>query len=208
MQKKDLILLFADLDAENAVTTLIDKRQESLQIRSITYDKIRHQMRDSGCCREAGAMLQSFLVTHTHAMVFFDHHGSGRDSRPASKLQLEVENDLVQRGWHRDEVACIVFEPELENWVWVNSVHVAEALGFGKQANDLKRYLHNSGMIGSEMTKPPDPKTAVEHCLRRAKKPRSARFYSNLAELVSLSSCIDPSFDKFKTNLRRWFPPS
>ncbi len=208
MVKRDLIVLLADLDAENAVKTLINNRRESLQIRSVTFDTVRHSMRDSGCCREADTLLRSHLRTHAHAMVIFDHHGSGKDFQSANEIEHEIEQRLVRNGWKKAQITCIVIEPELDIWVWADSVHVADVLGFGQDLVALKRHLAKEGLLRPGETKPLDPKAAVENCLRNARKPRSARLYGILAERVSLSSCVDSSFEKFTTTLKRWFPTS
>jgi len=206
MSKRDLVVLLADLDAENAIKTLISARCESLRIRSMTFDTYRHQMRDSGCCGGSGAFLRSFSHSHAHAMVVFDKHGSGKDQLSAEEIEKAVEHDLTRNGWAQEHVACVVFEPELESWVWADSNHVADALGFGPNPTDLRKYLLKEGMITKKETKPLDPKAAVESCRQHARIRRSARFFSKLAERVSLSSCVDPAFEKFKSTLQRWFP--
>jgi hypothetical protein len=43
-------------------------------------------------------------------MVIFDYHGSGKDKKPAAKLEDDVVGQLTKNGWPRDDVACIVVE--------------------------------------------------------------------------------------------------
>jgi hypothetical protein len=204
MAKRDLIVLFADLDAENAVKVLLAGRREDLGLRPIEFDTIRHAMRDSGCFRQADSMLRSYLRTHSYALVLFDHHGSGQERTAAGEVERDVETRLMRNGW-KDRAACIVFEPELEAWVWSGSSHVADLLGFEGNLDSMKHFLYGRELLSHGLTKPQDPKSAVEACLRNAKKSRSARLYGHLAERVDLQPCEDRAFAKFTETLRRWF---
>jgi hypothetical protein len=206
MPKRDLILLLADLDAENTIRSLLDKRTESLGIRPISFDIVRHSMRDSGCCREAGAFLRGFTRTHQHAAVVFDHHGSGRDAQEPEDVENSIENDLRSNGWQTENCSCIVLKPELEIWAWTRSVHLANLLGFDGSMEVLNKYLIENGHKQEGFAKPSDPKTAFESCLRRGKIQRSARLFGKLAEKTSLKTCEDRSFSKFKLILKKWFP--
>lgn len=201
--EQDLIVLLADLDAENAITGIL-RRPQSLGIRDITFETIRHAMRDPGCCKDAAPMLRRYVTTHAHALVLFDRDGSGRDSEDRTIIERDVEQSLVASGWG-DRAAAIVLAPELEAWVWSDSTEVDGVLGWSNRRPPIREALRDEGLLGAAVTKPDQPKEAMEWALREVRKARSARLFSLLASRVSLSRCIDPAFAKFKETLVCWF---
>lgn len=98
----------------------------------------------------------------------------------------------------------IVFKPELEIWLWVDSPHTANELGWDNYPN-LKDFLIQRGLWISGKLKPDRPKEAVEAALWKRKIPRSSSIYYNIAKKVSLERCTDASFHNFKSLLKRWF---
>jgi hypothetical protein len=209
MAPRALIILFADLDAENAVTTLITKRSTDLQIKPIHFDPKqdakRHTMRDSGCFLQSDAFLRSYFKSHEHAMVIFDRHGCGKDTWLPEKIESNVEHRLKNNGWPAERIACIVFDPGLEIWVWSESSTVSNAMGFGDDISLLNAFLQKERLLKPGEQKPTDPKAALKRCMRNARKPYSARLFSALAETVDFSKCQDRAFNKFKSCLQNWF---
>ena len=65
---------------------------EVLNIRKLDegcdFDMHRHPQRDAGCRSAAEAFLESFVRTHGHALVVFDHQGCGWKSVPQRKWRL------------------------------------------------------------------------------------------------------------------------
>jgi hypothetical protein len=208
MDKQDLIILLADLDAENAIRSLLELRATELNIRPVALEIKRHYLRDSGCFRLAHEFVRSYLRTHSHALVVFDRHGSGKDIESPEEIEVIVENRLVQNGWTHENCACVVMDPELEIWVWAQSAEVARILGFGSTTVDMNAFLSAKKLLKEGQDKPPDPKKAVEQCLKRAKKPHSARIFSELAGIVPFEGCRDRAFLKFRRTLEAWFGPS
>ncbi|MBC8218074.1 MAG: hypothetical protein H8E73_06375 [Planctomycetes bacterium] len=200
--EKDLIVLVADLDAENTITALLD-RSTSLHTCIITYDLVRHTERDPGCCRSCVEMLRRYQTTHARALVIFDRHGSGRDSESREDIERSIEDALKGSGWG-DRVAVIVLDPELEIWVWSDSPHVCSALGW-ENRGDLDEFLLQEEWIKEGCVKPSEPKEAMRAALKRSRTAISARIFEKLAENVSLNRCTDPAFGKFKTILQNWF---
>ena len=203
--RRDLVILLADLDAENVVKTLIEKREKSLGIRQVSFDVVRHTMRDSGCCREAGSLLRTHLRSHHRALVLFDQHGSGRDGARPEDVEMEVEEILQREGWEGARAACIVLAPELESWVWSPSPAVDDALGWTGRTPKLRDFLVEKRFVTERRHKPSDPKAAMKAALRKVGKPHSARVFAILAENVSIRRCQDRSFGKFVRTLRDWF---
>lgn len=214
MSKRDLFVVVPDLDAENVVKTLLTSRQKSLGI-SVDFipesaahrDLLRYSGRDAGCLLNAVDLLRTPRKTHAHAMILFDHHGSGLEQASPSDIEQRIENDLPKSGWGKDDVAVIVLEPELETWVWANSVEVANHLGWKNDMPGLREHLRKKSFWMDNQLKPHNPKEAMQEALRMKKVPQSARHFSRLAEHVSMKMCQDRSFNKFRNTLRRWFSP-
>ena len=205
---KDIVLLVADLDAENALRGIV-QRWQSLGIRPLVegrqLDILRHPQRDPGCRCNAEGFLEGFVRTHRHALIVFDHAGCGWDDRAATDVEVEVEDRLSRAGW-KDRCAAIVIDPELEAWVWSDSPHVAAELGWTGRHPPLREWLETNRWIAGGAVKPNDPKTAMLRAMREANKPPSPRIFSKLAETVSLIRCQDRAFLKLKTTPRAWFP--
>lgn len=213
MNKRDLFVVVADLDAENSVKTLLCHRQQSLGIRldfnptrSPNGDLLRCNDHDPGCFKKAVDLLTPPQITHRHAMIMFDWHGSGQESRPSEEIEGELELALQQSGWPQGAAAAIVIEPELEAWVWADSPHVPTALGWGGNPSELRGFLESKGLWPQGAAKPPDPKEAFICALKETGQPRMARLFSRLAEITGLAGCQDRAFRKFRRTLQGWFP--
>lgn len=200
---KDLVVLVADKDMEFAFRGILS-RFESLDITPISLDIFVHPQNDPACLKTADQYLLSFINQYRFALVAFDREGSGRtDNREV--LESEVEQRLASFGW-QDRSAVIVFEPELEVWVWSRSPNVDEILGWTNQPISLRAWLIEQNYIPEDQSKPKRPKEAMEAVLRKVKKPRSASIYLQLAQRVSLRSHTEPAFVKLQATLQKWFP--
>lgn len=201
--QKDLVVLVADKNIEYALTGLLSRNQ-SLEIRSLTYDIYVHPQKDPGCFSKSDTFLRISIKSHAQALVIFDREGCGRmESREA--LEEDVERRLSQSGWP-DRAAAIVIDPELENWVWSDSPQVDAVLGWESNLPDLRTWLRQQMLLTAEQYKPSRPKEAMEQVLREVRKPRSSALYFELAQCVSFKRCSDPAFLKLKSVLRDWFP--
>ena len=200
---RDLLVLVADLDTEQAVLGLLN-RSRSLGIASLDFETRRHPGRDSGCRLGAAEYLRSFLHRYHHALVLFDLHGSG-SLQSRENTRQEVQEKLNRNGWET-RARVIVIEPELESWVWTPSPIVPEVLGWKGSYSELKSWLSEKGFWPDGTPKPPDPKAALEHTLYKVRSRRSARRFFDLASRVSLTGCRDPAFNELRATLRSWFP--
>lgn len=209
MTKRDLFVVVADLDAENVLRTLLTERRQALGV-SFEFDPdqdlLRYNKRDPGCYRDAAAILRSALTTHRHALLCFDWHGSGAESKQPDQIQDEIEADLVKNGWEPGAVAVVVFAPELEAWLWSDSPHVAETLGWRGDREALSAFLLEREFLDKKASKLAQPKEAMSAALHRKRKPLSAALFKELAARVALRSCADPAFRKFTRVLQTWFP--
>lgn len=203
-RRGDLLVLVADLDMEQTVKGLL-ARPKSLEMASVKVEVRRHPRRDSGCRTGAVEYLRVFQRSYLHALVLFDLDGSG-SNRSREETEREVEEGLSRSGWN-GRAKTIVIEPELETWVWGPSDKVPEVLGWHKEYVELRRWLYGQGLWPEESPKPPSPKKAMERTMRESRSRITSRKFFDLANIVSLRHCRDPSFNDFRRTLRTWFPP-
>lgn len=201
---KDLAVLVADKNTEAAVTALL-ARHQALDIRPVTASIFVHPRRDPGCANEAHLFLKPFAQDFRHALVVFDHEGSGREEYSPQELALQIAEQLNVAGW-QDRGQAIVIAPELEVWVWSPSPHVAQSIGWRDRQPSLRDWLSMTGQWPTDRAKPERPKDALEAALREIRRPRSSALYSDLAARVSLRGHNEPAFVSLISTLQRWFP--
>jgi hypothetical protein len=161
-----------------------------------------HPKNDPGVYRQAHEFLRPFLREAARALVLFDRDGCG-NARSREQLELDVETVLARNGW-RERCAAVAIEPELENWVWSKSPHVAMAMGW--QPGDLEAWMVRANYSPEPLAKPPHPKEVVEAALRIKGIPRSSSIYYEIATKVNFDGCSDPAFVKLRATLAAWFP--
>jgi hypothetical protein len=203
---KKIIFLAADKNIEFAVKGLLS-RPQSLYIKALLEDdyRILRYGKDPGTRLQAHEFLRPFFNEFAYAMVLFDREGSGQDSS-RSEIEKQVEENLAKNGWE-NRAAVIVLDPTIEAWVWSDSPHVAETLGWQNRNPDLKQWLIEQDYLTATSVKPASPKQALTAALREAGQQRSSVLFHRLASKVGLDRCRDPAFEKFKSTLARWFPP-
>lgn len=200
---KDLVCLAADNNIEAVLGGLL-ARPQALGLRAIEADLPVHPHRDPGCFHTAHEFLRQFRGSYRHALVVFDAVWAGAPSRDALVLEEEVRRRLGDDGW----ADVVVVDPEIEAWVWSDSPHVEECLGWRDRKPDLRTWLCEQALWTAGQPKPADPKTAVERALQAAKVPRSSAIYRKLARSVSVERCTDGSFARLRKCLLEWFPRS
>jgi hypothetical protein len=200
--RRDLIALVADKNMEAALGALLGRNQ-ALGTRQIQAEIYVHPGRDPGCLRRAHDFLSAQNSSFQHALVLLDRQGCGsEDDAPA--LEAEIE-DRLRSAW-TDRARAIVIDPELEVWVWSDSPHVDEALGWAGRLPGLRDWLVNEHHLPQDALKPTDPKAAMEGALSAAGIPRSSAIYARLAKTVSLRRCQDRAFLRLRQTLADWFP--
>ena len=200
--QKDLVVLVADSHQEKTVATLLTERYPSLGIRDINSDIHTHPNRDPGVFHEAGDFLSIFAQQYQHALVLIDAEWDGSPGN-AEEIEAKIQDDLNRSGWE-GRSAVIVIDPELEIWVWSQSRHVPEL--FGTNWETIKDLGHRTGYWQAGETKPSRPKDLLDKVLHRTRRRRSAALYRQLAGRVSLETCQDGSFCRFREILQGWFP--
>lgn len=203
---KDLLALTADAQMQQTVTTLLRYRRQSLGIRQIDADVVRHPRKDPGCRGNAGALINSKRNLYRKAMVIFDYDGCGERQRAAPELEIALEQEYAGAGWGQDRIAFLVIEPELEAWLFGGSdAHLQNAVSWPRP-DSIREWLQAQGYLQLGQGKPSDPKAAIEAVLTQSRIPLSSELFEAQARRASLARCQDRAFQKFRSTLQRWFP--
>lgn len=202
---KDLVVVVADPTMRQALTGLLE-RPEALGIRRIKADIFEHAMRDPGCALHGVEFASGFSRSYRYGLLMFDHEGSGKEHTNYQELQDMLNKQFLRSPWN-DRARAILFSPELETWIWVDSPHVSTAVRWRGGYNKLRGWLVEQGHLRQNEAKPARPKEALEAALRKSGTPRSSRLYLQLAKKVSLKRCSDAAFLELKKTLQEWFPP-
>ncbi|MEJ5237357.1 MAG: hypothetical protein WHT82_03255 [Limisphaera sp.] len=195
----DLVCLVADKDMEAALAALL-QRPEAFKIRRISFEIIVHPKRDPGVFREGVDFLRGFQKRFHHGLLLLDARWDGAPTDPQQQLDRALEAASLE-SWAR----AVVLAPEPEVWVWSDSPHVAEVLGWSGRTPDLRSWLAQNGLWVAGTPKPQDPKRAMERALWEVRKPRSSALYRALAGIVSVKRCRDPAFLRLRDALQTWF---
>ena len=206
MTPKDLVVLTPDKNWEAALQGIFS-RHRSLGIRQITAETLRHPGKDPGCVNEGIKFLSDYSEQYRYGLLMFDHEGCGREQARPQDLQTELDQEFTRSAWG-NRAKTVVLSPELEAWVWSDSLHVDDAAGWKNRQPSLRNWLIQRGWLQQGAIKPARPKEAFEAALREVHIPRSSSLYQQIAEKVSLRHCQDAAFLEFKGILRQWFPVS
>ncbi len=201
---KDLVILAADKDLEFALKGLL-ARPGAIGIRAVSADIFVEPEHDPACALRGVEFLANFGGQYQNALLMFDHEGSGKEATTRVALQEELNVAFLRTVWGA-RARAIVLEPELEAWVWSDSPHVSNVVGWRDRDPGLRVWLGNNGWLQPNAIKPDRPKEAFEAALREARRPRSSSLYKRLADNVSVRRCADPSFSEFCQTLREWYP--
>jgi hypothetical protein len=140
---RDLVILVADKDMEQAVERLI-RRTESLAIRPISYAIYMHPRRDSGCRTASLEVLRPLTNQFRYALVLFDHEGSGAEELGAEAVEERVQTELARNGWDA-RARVIAIDPELVIWMWSDSPELDRAIGWDGRQPPLRAWLQSQG---------------------------------------------------------------
>jgi hypothetical protein len=199
---RDLVALVADSHQARVLQVLLTQRRDALDLRAISFDVHPHPRRDPGVYKEAETFLTSFQRSHRFALVMLDVEFGGSPGA-RSTIEQEIQRRLDSRGWGgRSQVVAIA--PELEAWVWGDSLQVAKVLG--QTHVQIRNVAAERGWWSAEAAKPSRPKELLSDVLHASgRRPPSAALFGQLAEHVGLQRCTDPAFVKLREVLRGWF---
>ena len=203
MNKRDLIVLVADRDMEGALKALLSRHQ-SLGIQAIDYDIIVHSGHDAVCAQQGVKFLSNFTNQYRYALLMFDHEGSGRENVTPEQLGNSLNAEFANSAWGQSARA-IILVPELEAWIWSDSPHVEDVMGWKNRQPTLREWLIQRGLLQDGQVKPEKPKETFRAALREASTPRSSSLYFQLAGRVSFNRCRDKAFLQLKEVLSEWF---
>lgn len=202
---KDLIVAVADSYQEEVINELLPRLTLTHNISTLDFDIIRNPGHDAGSYNNSQDLLRPFVNQYSFCLVIFDYEGSGIESKKSrEEAERDVEYKLTLNGWD-DRCCCIVIEPELENWMWINSPHVEDAIGWDNQTESLYNWARAEGFILRNESKPLRPKETLENALRFIRTAKSASIYRRIAKRASYRDCSDPAFLKLTRTLENWF---
>lgn len=199
---KDLVVLVPDKNVKAGLDSLL-KRTEAFGVRKISYDIFVHPNRDPGIVKDSHNYLRNLIRKYEYAIVCLDFNGSGFENLSIEELENKISKELDKNGW-KGKNKVIAFDPECEEWLWVQSNSMAEILDW-ENYDELKKALIRGNHFRKESIKPDNPKDAFEYLLRLKRIPRSSSIYGEIAQKVSFRNCQSKSFAKFQNTLKNWF---
>ncbi len=202
----DLIVLVADKNMEFSIKGILENHHR-LGIRALPEEKRKtlQGAQDAGTFRRCADFLRPYTKDYKFALVMIDREGSGQEGYSRIEIEKNIEERLAGSGWD-DRAKAVVFDPELEIWVWSDSPKVDEVLEWGTRQPTMRDWLKENGWLVADEIKPKRPKEALAAVLKLLRKPWSSSIHLSLAQQVSFQRCTDASFIKLKTLLQEWFP--
>lgn len=208
---RDCMFYVADTNMAEAFKGFLSRPQfhKSLGCGPFEFDSLHDIGRaegrtDGGLWRHAGGLCKGFLQTHRRLVVCLDRDFGGSPGQ--AQIRSDIEGQLFAVGWQPDAFKVLVIDPELEQWIWQDNIHVQNALHHtGNQT--LRAMLLASGEWPAGKVKPVDPKGVLERIVRaNLGGNRSSAIYSKITSRVSVGSCQDGEFIALKLQLSNWFP--
>jgi hypothetical protein len=208
---RDCIFLLADKNMQASIKGFFskDRWRRALGCGSFDFEPrqdihVAAGDNDPGLYTRAHELLRPFIHTHRFAVIVLDAAWEGSPGAPA--IQDHISEQLESNGWAIDRFLVVVIEPELENWIWQASPHVAANLGFDS-IEDMRADAAVRANWPDGRYKPASPKETMEAVLRKKRIPRSSSIYQQITSKVSVKQCKDAAFQELTARLRVWFPP-
>ena len=213
--KRDCMFFVADINMMETFKGFLTRSQfhKSIECGPFVFDSltdIRHAggIADGLHIRVArddklSLLLRGYQNTHYKLVVALDceFDGSPRQTVIRRNLSLELQNI----GWSAADFIVLAIEPELEQWIWQDSVHVEAALKH-RAPPSLREVLLQQGVWPDGEPKPNNPKETLKDVVFKNKVRRSSAIYGEIARKVSVKHCVDPEFQRLMAQLRIWFP--
>lgn len=200
---KDLFVLVADKRMEDTLRVAL-KRHASIGMRQIDFDIQRMPGHDSDSYRHSRDFLKFRINDYQHALTIFDYEGCGAETYMTPTAIEQQLNSELAKDWN-ERAKTIVIDPELEKWIWSHSAHFSSSLRW-KGELDVWTWVEQNNFTLDGNGKPYRPKEALNAALLKARTPRSASIYKEIAEKVSFKNCQDAAFNRMLNYLRNWFP--
>jgi hypothetical protein len=205
---KDLFLLTADADALAFMKSIL-LRHEALGIRPITFEHMRHPMRDSGVIKDGPETARLYKGKCNKALLLWDYHGSGHEKRHSAE---DSENKIQERldgvTWSENSGAVSV-APELEEWLWhsVSSIAAYFCVEQNKLTGWMNEYATKKRSTVEKVMKDL-PKELFEYiCIDKLKRSISPSDFEEIGKIAIIKELQNSdSFSKILVLLRNWFP--
>lgn len=209
----DLLFFVADKNMREAVGGLLerDKIHHIIGCRALAFDarrdiKVAEGQNDPGLFVRANELLRPLAAEYAHAVVILDEEWDG--SPGAEDIEERLRAHLDDAGWTSENSLGLCVRPESDVWLWSESPHSANALGWTSW-DVLRLRLEQEGLLVAGQAKPERPKEAAEWALRNSpgkKVPRSSALYRQVSSKVSIQRCEDDALARLLKALRAWFP--
>lgn len=208
---RDCMFYVADQNMAEAYKGFFGRNQfhQSLGCGEFQFDALNDIARakgkaDGGLWRYAGDLCKGYLKTHEHLVVCLDRDFGGSPGQ--AKVRQDIEQQLLAVGWQPNKFLVLVIDPELEQWIWQDSMHVENALNHMRPPT-LRQSLVVSGEWPVGNNKPTDPKGVMERLVKiNLRGNRSSALYSKITSKVSIANCMDGEFLALRQQLQMWFP--
>lgn len=208
--KRDCLFFVADKTMRETFLGFLGRedRAEQLGCRSFSFDPAEDLFfaagqNDSGLNKRADALLSPFLHSHERAVVVLDCDWDGSPGQ--AQIIQNVTTQLHDSGWQPEDVVVIAINPELEQWIWQDSLVLAEELRMAAPQG-LKAALTQRGLWPQEAAKPPSPKELFNQLRRENNVKLSSSVFKRIASKVPVAECEDGEFHRLVAQLREWFP--
>lgn len=205
MNQQDLVALVADRDMQGVLRQVLN-RPKSLGIRPIESVVTSENRHDPACATMGVELLGEYARDFDHAILMFDHEGSGRERESPEEIEASLEAEFQRSAWGA-RARAIVVTPELEVWLWGGSPHVDEVIGWSGRLPSLRDWLTEEGWWPPDAPKPRRPKEAFRAALRKTRNKAHPKIMQEIARRASHRRCTDRAFLRLRDTLRTWFPP-
>lgn len=161
-------------------------------------------LNDPGVYEQAHDLLRAYSASHEHAIVVLDReYGT---VRTAETTRVHIEGKLSANGWSAARVKVIVIDPEVERWIWMDNMIVADAFGF-PSPQVMQAWLRDHAFEIDEQGKPIRPKEAAEKACRANRTVFSSAVHGQIIAAARLRDCTDQAFHALRDALLTWYAP-
>lgn len=208
----DLVALFACADQQHLLERLIERGQDSGCLRPLRWRPLRDPRRDQ-VCQAPERSLAPFKGSNTcRFLVTWDRAGSGREAETVEMTEADVIKRLETRGFRRENVAAISFDPEVEiafHPSWRNVVCILAEWRHREEPSDLL-LIESLGRRGISASSLDDilkthPKEILEVLLEALQLRKSPALYEQLGRRLSIPRLKTGVLGRIASVLEAWF---
>ena len=208
---KDLFVFTADADAEGLIRSVLN-RSRGLGIRPITFDVERHVGRDPGMVKDGPeiARMKVQKADYKQLILVWDHDGSGWHTMKPDNAVAKIQQRLNGITWE-SRSAAIVIVPELEEWIWHCRTSLARHFELTPGGFDrVIEAIASDRDLSIERFSTEFPKEFLGDLFYKQRRCQPLpEDFANLAASANLQAwASSPTFRRFRTILREWFPPN